>query len=78
MATRTNGTTTSGSTDTPAGTGTYTSGEDQVTTTPTGSVDTGFAGSETGATNELATAGWVLAAGFGGLALVALRRRRVM
>ena len=76
--TTTGGTTTGGSTDTPASTGTYTSGEDQVTTTPTGSVDTGLAGSETGATNELATAGWVLAAGFGGLALVALRRRRVM
>ena len=41
-------------------------------------MDTGFAGSENGTTNELAPVGWMLAAGFGGLALVALRRRRVM
>jgi hypothetical protein len=63
--------------NTPAGS-TTPPAESQVATTPTGSVDTGYAGSATGATNELAPVGWMLAAGFGGLALVALRRRRVM
>jgi hypothetical protein len=67
-----------GSSDTPAGTGTTTSGESQVTTTPTGSVDTGLVGNDDGGTNQSAIVGWTLAAGFGGLALVAVRRRRVM
>jgi len=62
-------------TDTP---GNDTPGESQVTTVPTGSVDTGFTGTENGTTHELAPVGWMLAAGFGGLALLALRRRRVM
>jgi hypothetical protein len=51
---------------------------DQVADVPKGSVDTGLAGSENGTTTALAPVGWMLAAGFGGLALVAWRRRRVM
>jgi len=50
----------------------------QVADVPEGSVDTGFAGNENGSTSDLAPVGWALAAGFGGLALLALRRRRVM
>jgi uncharacterized protein (TIGR03382 family) len=41
-------------------------------------VDTGFVGTDDGGTNQSAIVGWTLAAGFGGLALVAVRRRRVM
>jgi hypothetical protein len=69
------GTTTTTTTGTGTGTGVTTTS--QVTTTPTGSVDTGKAGPVAGTDNHHAT-GWVLAAGFGGLALFAVRRRRVM
>jgi hypothetical protein len=54
-------------------------GGSQVSTVPTGSVDTGYAGSTTdsGAANRILTGG-ALTIGFGALALVAVRRRRVM
>jgi len=51
--------------------------DDQVAHTPTGAVDTGEAG-PIGSDNAAPTilTDWLLAAGFGGLALVALRRRQ--
>jgi hypothetical protein len=66
---------TGGGNGTEGGTG----GGSQITTVPTGSVDTGYVGSAT-ATSETsgpAFFGAMLMLGFGGLALVALRRRRV-
>lgn len=59
------------------GTGNGTGG-DQVTTVPTGSVDTGYAGPATGSSmTQTPFLGWTLVAGFGALALIALRRRPV-
>jgi ice-binding like protein len=54
-------------------------GGSQISTVPSGSVDTGYAGSATdsGAANRILT-GATLTIGFGALALVAVRRRRVM
>ena len=57
-----------------------TGGGSQITTVPTGSVDTGYVGPATNSEQapDSAIFGAMFTIGFGGLALVALRRRRVM
>ncbi|MET0998961.1 MAG: ice-binding family protein [Marmoricola sp.] len=68
--------------DNNGGTGNANDSDDQVQVlqAPVGAVDTGVAGPVVGSGGSDATVlgGWVLAAGFGGLALVALRRRQHM
>jgi hypothetical protein len=61
------------------GTGSGTSGS-QISTVPTGAVDTGYAGpvSSTSPVSGWPLTGWLLTVGFGALGLVALRRHRMM
>ena len=68
-----------GTNGTNGGTG-GTGGGSQITTVPTGSVDTGYVGPATSSEQapDSAIFGAMFTIGFGGLALVALRRRRVM
>ncbi len=63
-----------------AGTGTGNgTGGSQISTVPEGSVDTGYAGPATSSAHGPSVfTGWAFAVGFGVLALVAVRRRRVM
>ena len=64
---------------TPSGTGTGTGtggGGNQVKKTPKGGVDTGVVATSSQRHDTSAAIGWAAALGFGGLALVAVRRRR--
>jgi hypothetical protein len=68
----------SGTTDTTGTTGGAGAGEDQVKTTPTGAVDTGYAGpvANSDAVHQALVSCSAAAAFAGGMALVAVRRRR--